>query len=273
MHKKTPRLSAPGPDSDEDEEEARTYLPPPHSAPAPAAPTTHVLGRVVVEEEDDDEDDDDEDFTLPEGTEVDGDSPLPRRAITRRQKEAQEQEEGEGPRRRRRSTESTPWERAAPPSEEAEAFWREMSAPSGARSSTSGPPPRTAPPPRSETQPSSSAKPLAEAGTKRVASSGPELLDLDQLIHSIKQRKTGEGAGEGPADPSILSNISSGWKAFKEKEQLEDELVQAHKDGYLERQDFLARTDVRQFQLERAIRQKEREKRWMREQKAQAEKM
>ena len=108
------------------------------------------------------------------------------------------------------------------------------------------------------------------------------MLDIDQLITSIKQRKTEGGGvaaaaaaagqqGEAPSG-SILSKISSGWRTFKEQEGLEDELQQAHKDGYLERQEFLARTDVRQFEREREIRQREREKRWMREQKAQSEK-
>lgn len=46
------------------------------------------------------------------------------------------------------------------------------------------------------------------------------------------------------------------WNSFKRQEGI-DEQLQTHnkgKDGYLERQDFLQRTDVRQFQIEKSLR-------------------
>lgn len=46
------------------------------------------------------------------------------------------------------------------------------------------------------------------------------------------------------------------WEAFKTSAGIAEELQQHNKDGYLEKQDFLARTDWRQFERERDIRLK-----------------
>ena len=48
------------------------------------------------------------------------------------------------------------------------------------------------------------------------------------------------------------------WDSFKKKEGIEEEL-QIHnrgKEGYIERKQFLERTDLRQFEIEKSLRQK-----------------
>lgn len=62
---------------------------------------------------------------------------------------------------------------------------------------------------------------------------------------------------------SVLEKTSLDWKTFKNSEGI-DEQLQTHnkgKDGYLERQDFLQRTDVRQFEIEKDLRQAKRSNR------------
>lgn len=56
--------------------------------------------------------------------------------------------------------------------------------------------------------------------------------------------------------PTILEQASQDWNKCKVEEKLEDELKQATKSktGYLDRQDFLQRSDLRQFEKEREIR-------------------
>ena len=58
-----------------------------------------------------------------------------------------------------------------------------------------------------------------------------------------------------------MAKSSVDWDAFKEESNLADELEQATKDGYLQRQDFLTRCDVRQFEQEKAQRNLDRAKR------------
>lgn len=60
----------------------------------------------------------------------------------------------------------------------------------------------------------------------------------------------------------VLEKSKLDWKSFKNREGIDEEL-QTHnrgKDGYLERQDFLQRTDLRQFELEKSQRQTTRRK-------------
>lgn len=56
---------------------------------------------------------------------------------------------------------------------------------------------------------------------------------------------------------STLEKTKLDWDRFKNQEGITEDLNTHNrgKDGYLERQDFLQRTDVRQFELERSIRQ------------------
>lgn len=56
---------------------------------------------------------------------------------------------------------------------------------------------------------------------------------------------------------STLEKTKLDWNSFKRSQGIEEEL-QTHnkgKDGYLERQDFLQRADVRQFEIEKSFRQ------------------
>ena len=73
-----------------------------------------------------------------------------------------------------------------------------------------------------------------------------------------------DGALAAISRPSAVSTVkksSVDWDAFKEESQLGEELEQATKDGYLQRQDLLNRCDVRQFEREKAQRSLERAKR------------
>lgn len=55
---------------------------------------------------------------------------------------------------------------------------------------------------------------------------------------------------------SVLDKSKHDWDSFKRNEGIDEQLQTFNKgrDGYLERQDFLDRTDVRQFELEKSIR-------------------
>ncbi|XP_034479148.1 craniofacial development protein 1 [Drosophila innubila] len=60
---------------------------------------------------------------------------------------------------------------------------------------------------------------------------------------------------------SVLEKSQQDWKSFKNDEGIDEELRTHNKgkDGYLERQDFLQRTDVRQFEIEKNLRQTRRQ--------------
>lgn len=60
--------------------------------------------------------------------------------------------------------------------------------------------------------------------------------------------------------PTILEQAAQDWNRRKAQENLEDELKQATKSkgSYIERQNFLERADLRQFEKEREIREKTR---------------
>ena len=55
---------------------------------------------------------------------------------------------------------------------------------------------------------------------------------------------------KGPQAVSTVAKSVYDWDNYKEKEGLEDELAVAAKDGYLHRQDFLQRCDVREHDKE-----------------------
>lgn len=65
-----------------------------------------------------------------------------------------------------------------------------------------------------------------------------------------------------PNKLSVLQKTNLDWDGFKQKEGIDEELQTHNKgrDGYLERQDFLQRTDVRQFEIEKSMRQTTRRK-------------
>lgn len=94
-----------------------------------------------------------------------------------------------------------------------------------------------------------------------------------EIPSSTRKRSFGGGgSGGGGGLSSVLGQIGKknkigtlektklDWNTFKRSEGI-DEQLQTHnkgKDGYLERQDFLQRTDVRQFHLEKNLRQTKR---------------
>lgn len=61
---------------------------------------------------------------------------------------------------------------------------------------------------------------------------------------------------------SILEKTKLDWGGFKQSEGIDEELQTFNKgrDGYLERQDFLQRTDLRQFEIEKNLRAANRKK-------------
>lgn len=61
---------------------------------------------------------------------------------------------------------------------------------------------------------------------------------------------------------SVLEKTALDWTGFKRTEGIDEELQTHNKgrDGYLERQDFLQRTDLRQFEIEKSMRQTNRRK-------------
>lgn len=67
---------------------------------------------------------------------------------------------------------------------------------------------------------------------------------------------------KNPKKPTILEQAAKDWDRRKQTENIEEELKQAtkSKDSFLERQQFLQRTDLKQFEKEREIREKTRSK-------------
>nr|CAD7419945.1 unnamed protein product [Timema poppensis] len=99
----------------------------------------------------------------------------------------------------------------------------------------------------------------AEARLTSVSAAGPSLT-------GSRGRGRGDGGLKGLSSvlgqlgrkPKLgtLEKSKLDWENFKSKEGLQDEIhtFNKGKDGYLERQDFLQRTDLRQFELERDLR-------------------
>ncbi|CAH0482998.1 unnamed protein product [Peronospora belbahrii] len=61
-----------------------------------------------------------------------------------------------------------------------------------------------------------------------------------------------------PKKVSTIEKSSLDWDKFKEKEGIEEELTQYTKDGYVEKQEFLQRLDLKRFEIEKAEREKQR---------------
>lgn len=97
-----------------------------------------------------------------------------------------------------------------------------------------------------------------------------------ELIHLTETEAKAVGAKAGPAKQgsnvgALLDSLKGkkkittmqkstlDWGKYKKDEKLEAELDQQRKDGFLEKQAFLQRTDVRQFENEREARLKERQ--------------
>lgn len=69
----------------------------------------------------------------------------------------------------------------------------------------------------------------------------PQKSSLDQMLSDLN----------GPKTISTVTKSSYDWDTFKDAEKLNDDLNKASQDGYLNKQDFLNRCDVRSFEMER----------------------
>nr|XP_014086112.1 craniofacial development protein 1 [Bactrocera oleae]XP_036226110.1 craniofacial development protein 1 [Bactrocera oleae] len=87
-------------------------------------------------------------------------------------------------------------------------------------------------------------------GLKRPMAGGSSSGGLGSILNQIGKKKK----------ISVLEKSQLDWKSFKQNEGIEEELQTFNKgkDGYLERQDFLQRTDLRQFEIEKNLRQSRR---------------
>jgi len=72
---------------------------------------------------------------------------------------------------------------------------------------------------------------------------------LDELVDEIRAKKK---------TISTVQKSSYDWEKYKEKEGFGKELEEYAKNGYVDKQEFLHRVDQRQFELERAEREKAR---------------
>ncbi|XP_017472825.1 PREDICTED: craniofacial development protein 1-like [Rhagoletis zephyria] len=87
-------------------------------------------------------------------------------------------------------------------------------------------------------------------GLKRPMAGGSGSGGLGSLLNQIGKKKK----------ISVLEKSQLDWKSFKQDEGIEEELQTFNKgkEGFLERQDFLQRTDLRQFEIEKNLRQSRR---------------
>jgi len=82
-------------------------------------------------------------------------------------------------------------------------------------------------------------------------SSQPRSSGLDAMIEGISRKR----------GITTVEKSSHDWQAFKREKHLDDELKDAAKTGFVNKEAFLARVDDRTFELERAAREHERMKR------------
>lgn len=89
-------------------------------------------------------------------------------------------------------------------------------------------------------------------GGPAVGISRKPLTKPGDLLKSLKTT-TGQAKAK---KPTILEQAAQDWNKCKAQEDLEDELKQATKSktGYLDKISFLERSDARQFEKEREIR-------------------
>ena len=101
---------------------------------------------------------------------------------------------------------------------------------------------------------------------KKVSSTSKE---AQEHLESKDKAKVGNASldalvamTQGTKDISTVEKSSYDWDQFKAKNNVGEELEEANrKNGYLQKQDFLNRVDQRQFELEKAQRERERVKR------------
>ena len=79
-----------------------------------------------------------------------------------------------------------------------------------------------------------------------------EWIGLDAMLDDLRN----------PEKITTTAKSSMDWEKYKEDNELQEELEGATERGYIDRGEFLERTDHRQFEIERGDREKER---WRRE--------
>ncbi|KAF0974793.1 hypothetical protein FDP41_006267 [Naegleria fowleri] len=85
--------------------------------------------------------------------------------------------------------------------------------------------------------------------TTTTTSKSVPISKLDQALAKINEKKK-----------TTISQSKEDWKQFKKQEGIEHELQQYRKDGYLEKQAFLERTEMREFEIEKDLRNLERKR-------------
>ncbi|GAB0095522.1 hypothetical protein DMENIID0001_109160 [Sergentomyia squamirostris] len=101
----------------------------------------------------------------------------------------------------------------------------------------------------------------SEKATKRPASASTNIPRSSRGVSGGLAAVLGS-IGKKPKI-STLEKSKLDWNQFKQSQGINEEIERFNKgkDGYLERQDFLERTDYRQFDIERDMRQKKRSSR------------
>ncbi|CAM9937103.1 unnamed protein product [Ectocarpus sp. 13 AM-2016] len=86
---------------------------------------------------------------------------------------------------------------------------------------------------------------------EHVAAAGAKKGGLDNVLAAL----------DGPKSISTVTKSSMDWETYKAAEGIEGDMEQATKDGkgYLNKQDFLQRCDVRKFETELEARQSKRD--------------
>ena len=96
-----------------------------------------------------------------------------------------------------------------------------------------------------------------EAGTEAARSRGEKtsttkrVTALDTIIDGLK----------GPTTVSTVEKTSFDWEKYKTEKGITEDVEKYTKDGYLTKQDFLNRVDLRQFEMEKRERELQRIKR------------
>jgi len=93
------------------------------------------------------------------------------------------------------------------------------------------------------------AKVTTNTKKKGTAAASTPNNNMSSILESLKGKKK----------ITTIQKSTLDWGKYKKEEKLEDELEQQRKDGYLEKQAFLQRADLRQFEVERGARLKERQ--------------
>lgn len=115
---------------------------------------------------------------------------------------------------------------------------------------------------------------VSDEGRKADSPADAEKVSSRPAVSAVPgfpRRSGGAGGGLGAVLNQInkknklttLEKTKLDWTSFKQKEGIAEEL-QTHnkgKDGFLERRDFLERTDLRQFEIEKSFRQTKRSNR------------